>query len=594
MNVTNARSHTETKTFSSFQKIRRTAQIAAWLGMCSLVGVVQGQEDIYSKYEQLPVNERYQMESLAPQLVDTVFVERSETEKKEITNRNRTKRAAVAEDKRRVETILETNGDLNDPVVAQFFGGYIFPEMTQLGDRTYDKLSNLGNLRAEFLKSYLSPKVTGQNRQRFIDTICIPKLKEIYANTNFHPAARLSAVYLLGMLDTSTGSRSPAIAPTPSPAAFDELLVIMESGELEPFLKVGAWASLQRHIEIDSAVGNQIADAKKIQLKDMASQILSDSFPGQANWEADLAYWMKRRSTQMLGLSKDPAMLTPVVNTLNNSANRFWLRMDALEAIEKLAPSQVDAKLIETVGTYLADSIAEEAKWLEDEKQTLINDNLLFQDVDLEVTGTDWSSDVQSSSGGGQGSPATGRGGSPGGGLGLSGGGELGIGGGEMTGGAGGALPGAGNRGGGSRFGGGVNPGAAPGSGATPEATETKFVELPNYLLNVSRRRIKTLAFVGKRVLKPAENRGLHSVADAESKSKVNRMVTTLDKLLTDSNVGIVNLDARRTRRGNTLEEETAPKESVTAQMAEMCKKASEQLKSILKPAEAAQNPLGS
>jgi hypothetical protein len=130
--------------------------------------------------------------------------------------------------------------------------------------------------------------------------------------------------------------------------------------------------------------------------------------------------------------------------------------------------------------------------------------------------------------------------------------------------------------------------------GGTSEEEAKKFVELPNYMLNVSRRRIKSLAFVGKRVLKPADNRGLFTAADAETKTKINRMVSTLDRLLTDSNVGIVNLDARRTRRPGSLDEEAESKESITVQLTEACKKAAEQLKSTIKPADpAADNPLG-
>jgi hypothetical protein len=572
------------------------AGLVTWLVVAILPSLVCAQDNLYSSYSQLPLNERYEQESLAPRLVSGLFEEIPEKEKKDIQNRNKAKRAAITEDKRRVEILLETGGDLNDPIIDSYFAGYVFPEMTQLGDQTYDKLSNLGNLRAEFLKYYLSSKVTGQTRQRFIDTICIPKLKEIYSDSSLHPAARLNAVYLLGLLDLAPGSRSPAVAPTPSATALDELVAIVANDSAEAFLKVGAWAGIQRHVEIDSAVGNQIAEAKKQQIKGMALQIIANSFAGQDAWESDLSYWMKRRSTQMLGFFKDLSTLPTLLDIMKSSTHGFWLRLDALEAIERLNPPQVTNELVESVGNFLSETLAAEGKWIQDEKQTLINDNLLFQDIDLELTGTDWNSSVGSAPSGGEraGGPGRSGGGRNVGGI-EAGGAGAGAGAGLAGGpGAGDAGVGA-NPGGGSRFGGGGGERGRPagGGGTAPEA-EKKVVELPNYMLNVSRRRIKTLAFTGKRVLKPADNRGLHAGADADNKTKINKMVATLDQLLTDSNVGIVNLDARRTRRPGALEEEPATTESITNQLMAACNKAAEKLKATLAPnAAAAANPLG-
>jgi hypothetical protein len=96
-----------------------------------------------------------------------------------------------------------------------------------------------------------------------------------------------------------------------------------------------------------------------------------------------------------------------------------------------------------------------------------------------------------------------------------------------------------------------------------------KVVELPNYQLNIIRRRIKALAFTGKSVLK-YEGKGLQTLADDEAKSFIDGVVAELDLLLENSNIGIINLAARVIDLDE--EEET---ESVAQQLAALCAKTS-------------------
>lgn len=553
----------------------------AWLMLLSLIGGLvsltgaNAQENLYGKYSQLPISDKYLLESAAPRMVGNKFEDLSDKEKKEIGARNRTKRTAISEDKRRVSTLIE-GGNLNDPLVTSFFKDYVFAEMTQLGDQSFDKLSNLGNLRTEFLKSYLSPKMTGPARQRFIDTICLPQLKVIYSDPKLHPAARLSAVYLLGLLDVVPGARSPATAPTASPQALDQLMEILQAKDSEAFLKVGAWAGLQRHVEIDAAAGNQIPEPKKSQIKQVAIQVIDGKFTGQDSWEADLSYWMKRRSTQMLGLLKDQATLTKIVEVLDNTDHNIWLRLDALEAIERLGLVQVDSQVVQSIGKFLAEAIAAESQWIKSERENLIFENLLYEDVDLEETGTNWKDESADAVGGQKsGGGRFGRARKSLGGL----GGDTGM-----------------SEGMGSEGGEGGRGSASSGKPAQPTEGMQKQVELPNYMLNLSRRRIKSLAFIGKRVLKPVEDAGLHKAADAANKTKIDQMVAPLERLLKDSDVGLVNLSVRRP--ASIVEEpaDEAPKKSVTEQLMDACDAAAKSLNAILQPKDQpkAGNPLGS
>jgi hypothetical protein len=254
-----------------------------------------------------------------------------------------------------------------------------------------------------------------------------------------------------------------------------------------------------------------------------------------------------------------------------------------MEAIEKLGLTAVDGAVIEAIGNFIADSIAAEANWIKTERESLVVQNLLFEDVDLEESGTNWDDDSMDPSGGGrnQGRTGGGRGGDMGDDPGL------GDGLGSLAGGRGGD---------GSRFGSGRGGAPAPGRGSSApstggsldgESSDQKFVELPNYMLNLSRRRIKSVAFIGKQVMKPAEQgRGLHRVASPENQAKIDRMIAPLDKLLKDSNVGIINLNARKPRSNQVLDDEEVAKKSITDQMIEACETAAKSLQAIFRPIE--------
>ena len=109
--------------------------------------------------------------------------------------------------------------------------------------------------------------------------------------------------------------------------------------------------------------------------------------------------------------------------------------------------------------------------------------------------------------------------------------------------------------------------GGGRGRGSSGKPADAKaLVELPNYQLEVSRRRIKALAFTGKRVLKN-EKKGLQPLASEEAKPFIDGVVSELDLLLDGSNIGIINLEDR----DSDLEEEKT--KSYTQQLSELCAK---------------------
>jgi hypothetical protein len=212
----------------------------------------------------------------------------------------------------KVRDILTGSGNVSDPIINEYFNGFEFPYMTTLDNRV---LSQLGERRTKFIKDFLNSNVSGGVRSGFID-LTIAATQKICADSSLHPAARLNAVYLMGMLDQIAPVRSPLQLPVPSTAAFDSLRKILDSTDDKSFpnyLKVAALAGIQRHVEIDRLVGNQIAAADKQALLQKAAAFLDDPK------NDDLSYWLKRRGMQLIGLIGDPRLIDRVIAVLTHS-----------------------------------------------------------------------------------------------------------------------------------------------------------------------------------------------------------------------------------------------------------------------------------
>ncbi len=551
------------------------------------------------KYKELEVLDEYFLESTAPRLrqdrTGPYFEELTDDEIKTINSRNRQKKSKVQDDSRTVEGILEGGGSLDNPLIKTFFEGFVFAEMTQLSE---EKISNMGNLRTEFFKDYLSKKVTGATREQFIQTIVIPNLLKI-ANDNYHPAARMNAVYILGMLDSQAANRLDDQNPIPSSAALNELLTLLDRDTTPAYLKVAALVGIQRHVEIDNVIAGQIGADVKQKIAANATSVVSGTATGQDAWDKNLDYWMQRRSVQVLGFLGQPDSLDLLVTVLNSEDSSIWLRFDALEAIGRLDLTTVAAEKVRgtslAVTEFLANSLEAESKTIEANVAKLIYDNMLFEDLDLEATGVEYGPNADApniggrSGGGGRGGagapPGAGRGGGGRGGSGA--GGISGLGG---TGGIGGFGGFGGMDGGDSGLGrGGADRGGGRGQGSTGKPADAKpLVELPNYQLENSRRRIKALAFTGKRVLKN-EGKGLQPLAGEEAKSFIDGVVSELDLLLDGSNVGIIDLEDRDL---DLTKEKT---KSYTQQLSELCAKTAGILQKKVRneKGEAEPSPLG-
>ena len=496
------------------------------------------------QYNSSPVNPDYEMESDAPQLVDGVYEPLEESEKRDIRSRNKPARDKISKSEKAVDQILQGSGNLDSPVVNEFFNEYLFAKMTQSSEAN---ISTLGEQRTAFFKDFLSKKTTGGKRAQFIGSVVIPSMQQIINNQaltrdekkNYHPAVRMNAVYILANLDSQPSDRISKRNPIPSADALKVLMTTFEGADFPANIKVAAMSGIQRHVEIDSATGT-MDPAIRTKVAAQANSILADKASGQDKWEAEINYWLKRRSIQTLGLLGNAESLDTALNVLKSDEASQWLRLDALQTIGSLNMENVaEEKMASTslaIADFLAGQLGNEAAQIDKARKKLIDDNMLFQDLDLEKDGTDYESDTNK--------PDGGRGG--------------------MDGGMGGGLGGAPGFGGGGR-------------GPARNAVKLPTVELPNYQINQSRRRIKAIAFTGSSVL--TENKGLNSQADEKVAKFVGNVVAELNALIEKSNIGLVDANPRRSSREPERIEEEELAKGITKRLEEMCQATSDDLK---------------
>ena len=489
------------------------------------------------KYSELVVADKYDLQ-LAP-------FDASEEQQAAIRKQNRQATRNISEASKQVDEILEGGGNIGAPIIAEFFDGYVFPSMTLTDKRV---ISSLGSKRTKFLKDYLNAKVTGGVRTGMIN-ITINAMQKICANDALHPAARLNAVYLLGILDQTPAVRLKNQLPVPSQAAFSSLRKIFESSRdqrsFPVYLKVAALAGIQRHIEIDRLTGGSLIskDEKTALLTDIDA-ILKDEQTG------DLAYWLKRRGMQVVGLIGRPESIDTALSMLNSKDAGLWLQFDALEAIGKLNlrsnSAEKNTEVAVAVAGFLARSFENESKSIEQSVTKLVFDNMLFGDIDLAETGTNYSDD-----------PAV----TPSGGFEKVMGDEPGF----------RQFDGFNN----DRFG---------------EKPAVK-IDLPGFKLNVIRRRIKSLAFTGAQVLGGVDGRqGLSQLADADGQALITKTIQLLNQTLEASNVGIIDLEAKAEAQSFGAKEE---QRSVTKQLVDICADTGKKLGSYVRTQTGEPEPTG-
>ena len=446
-------------------------------------------------------------------------------------------RKLIGDTRKVVKSSLES-GSTGNQAITEFVNGYSLPRMTQTDSAN---ISRLGELRREFLKDFLDADYPLGSRRFIIEQLALPKLTQI-VEQNYHPGVRMSAVVLIGLMNDVDGS-SKAL-PVPSAQCWQTLERLFQDENMPDYIRVGALAGIQRHV--DTNRHDRTRNVNTNAIKQQCLAILGGTAAKQSDWQPELNYWMQRRAIQVLGSigEANGGAIDEIVKVLNDKKKKYWLRLDALVAISKIDPTQIPPvnfeNVYQSVARFVAYSLETEAVMLEKEVEDFVLINILYGDQDLKLKGS------ASSGGGGRDTPNAGN-------LGLGGGGEGGGRGDER-------------------------------SGAKSEPQ----VNLPTFRLNDARKRVKAVLHIGRKILKDrkANNVALYSAASDEQKAKIDAIVEAIDLLETETNVGIIDLGAKKPKDGE--EEEEDPR-SVTQQMADTYRDGSKKLNGLVAGKKAAE-----
>ncbi|MCH2182057.1 MAG: hypothetical protein MK108_08645 [Mariniblastus sp.] len=432
-------------------------------------------------------------------------------------------RKLITNNKATVIDSLRKGDTSNGPLLDEFLNGFIFAEM---GQNKTNSLSQLGDLRRNFFRSYLSDKVPAGTRKVVIEQYTLPKMVE-FMDGNYHKGVRMNAVVLTGLLNDREGdSRN---VPVPSKAAFNQLSKVFTDAKYPSYLKVGALAGLQRHFTTNRRLAtSQISAAEQAPITNQCVAIIQDKADGQDTWPESLNYWLKRRSTQVLGaigdVGTDGANAKAISTNLYNEDNPNLIRFDSLVALSQmkfdpaLAP-EVGTKVIEFVAHFLEN----EAKALNNGVDDLITINLLYEDKDLVLEGSATRT---------QGRDAP----------------NAGMGFGEDEG---------------------------PGSGGSKE-DDGPTVDLPVYKLNDSRKRVKAVVYTALQFFENDRNEGLVQIVADDKKANFRSAMEILDRLITESDIGIVDLS--KLEEGDDAEEQ----KDITKQLVDIYSQGADELDALV------------
>ena len=497
--------------------------------LCGFASVLNAQD------ASLPYDELYKI----------VEVDNNDKDRRQKLSDNREAKNAIRDAERAVGALLLSGGKIATPETAQFFDGYVWPSMTKP-----EKLTDAGLLRYDFKRDFISKKYPIASRRSFIETVAIPGLQNLIDNKNLAPAARVNAVVLMGQLDEAPLNRSANAPPRPSLNAFQALGKIWQ-GDYPSFLKVVAFSGLNRHVEIDQVLASpRIPSDQKSQLMATVLAQMEQIINEDPQLEVDIDRWQVGKSIEMLsksGLTSDAAKFADRFNAMlaEDSLVPKWTKLEAIRGLNRLplnavAADKVDA-MIDTATAYLGDALAGEADAIQSSVDELIYDNILWRNEDLEITGTDYTDANKMSDDMGMG-------------MGMD---ELSM---DM----------------------GTTQGMRPGD--KPAA----MVELPNFELNLSRRRMKLIGYTVQQFLRKD---AIQNRASAVNKKKLEKLDRTLSTFLNeDSNVGLVDRSKMSAMQGSTTQgsasRDAVPK-SIAMQLKETCLRASTEVNRLFGDGEA-------
>ncbi len=407
--------------FSAFTRLRTVFAIALMAQMIgfSLDSAFGQQPSAEPAFETMPIMDQYIPPSLEgiDQRNDRDTYKKVAAQRKQVDNLRRDTGGQIAD-------ALKGRGSVSNNQLDDWFNGYIFPVMTQSDD---ESLNKLGLNRNDLFRRYLNGTPPSALRTQLISGVIMPTSQKIVEG-NFHPAARVNALIIIGRLNQVEGVRGTSGSlPQPYQPAFDYLMSTLNSADSPDYLTITALSGLARHASLGGKTSpNPMSDANRRSLIDQMISVLTAD-PKAEDVAEDVVYWKQRRAVQILGDLNDPGDSGKVAGALRDAISNenlnLWTRVDAVEAYSKLDfsdKSQASVReTVERIAKLLIEAANSEVDYIENKVNQIKTTAWFLDGVDIEKTGV--------ATGGDSSLPGFGRGGnaedpSSGGGAGAGGG----------------------------------------------------------------------------------------------------------------------------------------------------------------------------
>lgn len=312
---------------------------------------------------------------------------------REFKNEVERKRDALKVIEKQMVSAFKGEASVTDQQLVEFFNAKYFANLTQTTPR---KLSEYGKLRNDFFRFYMA-RSNGNMRTRML-TLTFNTMSQV-ASENFHPAARVNALLMIGQLDTARGQTTRGgSAPVPYANALPFLMDIVADDNSEEYLKIAALVGVERHCCIQPRNGERARISQTMQNL-MAA-------PAEDQPTTDAGYWIRRRAVRTLGCLKDPVVASQLSDIIVDTNENIWLRVDALTAYSQLEfsdPSQSAGFEISQAINALVASVARKEAETVVEKISSIREVALFLDEEDPTTASSKKNDDAADSGVGMG-----------------------------------------------------------------------------------------------------------------------------------------------------------------------------------------------
>ncbi len=273
----------------------------------------------------------------------------------------------LSSSRRQVEGILKGTTPLqgNEEKFNAYFKEYVFAQMAPSDPQ---KLSEIGNDRADFRKRYLSSRVlVNRAATERLNSLAMETMTEIIEG-NFHPGVRYNALLLIGDLDQQAGvDGSSGKPPVPLPEASEYLLTMLDADNrpddesVKDSLLMSTLIGLTRHAKYG------LTDEQKAMLTPKMLEIVNQQEP-PAGRLPDVHVWFRTRAADVLGALGEPGSGNEVVGAVQSLFNeesasneqRCWAALAMAELQFEPNTKEVASTLVFELGDFALLAFREE------------------------------------------------------------------------------------------------------------------------------------------------------------------------------------------------------------------------------------------